>query len=120
VLALPGGHQDSGYLVGAVIEHEITVLQLVPSMLQVFLEEPEVAGCTSLRLVFAGGEALPGGVARRFSSRLPGAELHNLYGPTEAAIDVASRPCRPAEDRSLVPLGRPLPRTGLHLLDGRF
>jgi amino acid adenylation domain-containing protein len=125
VLARPGGHRDSGYLVGAVIEHGVTVLQLVPSMLQAFLEEPEVASCTTLRRLFAGGEALSVETVRRASVLLPGAPLTNLYGPTEAAIDVASNPRvglsaafhLRASGKANVPLGRPLSRVRLTIVE---
>jgi amino acid adenylation domain-containing protein len=125
VLAQPGGHRDSGYLVGAVIEHGVTVLQLVPSMLQAFLEEPEVASCTTLRRLFAGGEALSVETVRRAGALLPGAPLANLYGPTEAAIDVASNPrvggsaavLSAAWGKANVPLGRPLSRMRLDVVE---
>ena len=42
LMAQPGGHQDSHYLATTVAEKEITVLQLVPSMLQVLIEEPQL------------------------------------------------------------------------------
>src|SRR6185436_212088 len=55
VLARPGGHADSAYLVRRVQEEGITVLQLVPSMLDAFLREPNAAECSSLRRLFCGG-----------------------------------------------------------------
>ena len=39
VVARPGGHQDSGYLVELIRRERISVLHFVPSMLRVFLEE---------------------------------------------------------------------------------
>src|SRR5262249_32175921 len=59
VMAEPGLHGDSLYLARIVAEQEITVLQVVPSMLSVLLEEPEFAGCCSLKYLFCGAEALP-------------------------------------------------------------
>ena len=41
VIARPGGHRDSAYLAQLIQEAGITTLHFVPSMLQVFLEEPE-------------------------------------------------------------------------------
>ena len=38
VMAQPGGHKDSAYLVELIIDRGITTLHFVPSMLQVFLE----------------------------------------------------------------------------------
>ncbi|HEX7182279.1 MAG TPA: amino acid adenylation domain-containing protein, partial [Thermoanaerobaculia bacterium] len=117
VLAQPGGHRDSGYLAALIARRGITVLHFVPSMLEAFLREPDLAGCGSLRAVIASGEALTPELARRFAERLGGSgvELHNLYGPTEAAIDVTAHRCEPTE--SQVPIGRPVANTRIHLLD---
>jgi non-ribosomal peptide synthetase component F len=59
VLARPGGHQDSAYLAELIERERITTLHFVPSMLQVFLEEPQLGRCGSLRRVITSGEALP-------------------------------------------------------------
>ncbi|HSF38816.1 MAG TPA: non-ribosomal peptide synthase/polyketide synthase [Thermoanaerobaculia bacterium] len=117
VIARPGGHQDSAYLARTIAESGITQVHFVPSMLRVFLEEPEVDAVSGLRRVIASGEALPPDLARRFHERLGGrgVELHNLYGPTEAAVEVTFHACRPGEER--VPIGRPVARTRIRLLD---
>jgi amino acid adenylation domain-containing protein len=117
VLARPGGHQDPVYLALWVAAEEITVLQLVPSMLQVFVGEPSAAACVSLRLVFCGGEALPAGLRRRVRE-LWGAELHNLYGPTEATIDASSHRAWDS-DEGIALIGRPITHLRIHLLDPR-
>jgi acyl-coenzyme A synthetase/AMP-(fatty) acid ligase/acyl carrier protein len=119
VLARPGGHQDPAYLARRIREAGVTTLHFVPSMLQVFLEEPGAAACDSLRRVIASGEALPGGLARRFQELLggSGAELHNLYGPTEAAVDVTWWPCASESGARPVPIGRPVANTRIHLRD---
>ncbi|MFP5285805.1 MAG: amino acid adenylation domain-containing protein, partial [Thermoanaerobaculia bacterium] len=114
VVAKPGGHQDPAYLVDVIEREGITTLHFVPSMLQVFAEQPGLERLTSLRRVMASGEALPADLADRFLSRL-NVELHNLYGPTEAAVDVTWHACRPGEER--VPIGRPVANTRIHLLD---
>ncbi len=117
VFAQPDGHRDAAYMARAIADHRVGTLQLVPSMLAAFVEEPDLSRCTDLRRVFAGGEALPTALGRRLAERLD-IPLHNLYGPTETAIDVASRP-RVAEvaGRTISPIGRPLPNLKLLLLD---
>ncbi|HEY2737123.1 MAG TPA: amino acid adenylation domain-containing protein, partial [Thermoanaerobaculia bacterium] len=119
VMARPGGHRDTAWLASAVATHGITVLQLVPSLLRPFLDEPAVSGCWSLRRLFCGGEALAADLQERVASLLPWVRLVNLYGPTEAAIDVASWPCDGPAGASMVPIGRPLSNVCLAVLDDR-
>ncbi|MFG3003913.1 amino acid adenylation domain-containing protein [Streptomyces calvus] len=117
VAARPGGHRDPAYLARLVQESGITTVHFVPSMLEVFLAEPEAARCTGLRRVLCSGEALPAGLRDRFRAALGGVELHNLYGPTEASVDVTAWDCATAADTASVPIGRPVWNTRTHVLD---
>jgi amino acid adenylation domain-containing protein len=116
VVADPGGHRDSSYLARAIVEHGITTIHFVPSMLQLFLEDPGAGSCVSLKRVICSGEALPKALQDRFFDRL-GAELHNLYGPTEAAVDVTAWACDRSSELPFVPIGRPIANTQIHILD---
>jgi amino acid adenylation domain-containing protein/non-ribosomal peptide synthase protein (TIGR01720 family)/FkbM family methyltransferase len=118
VLAEPGGHQDSRYLLDAVARHDVTVLQLVPSQLAAFLDQEGVEEkCRMLRGMFCGGEALPGAVAERLLRRTA-ASLCNLYGPTETAIDASFHVCLRGEPLAgVVPIGRPLANVRIYLVD---
>ncbi|HEX5406629.1 MAG TPA: condensation domain-containing protein, partial [Pseudonocardiaceae bacterium] len=89
VTAAPGAERDPAALVRAVAEQHATVLQVVPSMLRMLVEEPGLPACTSLRLVFAGGERLTAGLCEQVTGLLD-VRLHNLYGPTECTIDATS------------------------------
>jgi amino acid adenylation domain-containing protein/non-ribosomal peptide synthase protein (TIGR01720 family) len=116
VVAQPGGHQDSAYLVKVIASQQITTIHFVPSMLQIFLEEPGLGVCNCLKRVICSGEALPFSLQERFFACLD-AQLHNLYGPTEAAIDVTFWDCRRQSDFPIVPIGRPIANTQIYLLD---
>ncbi|MBD2567364.1 non-ribosomal peptide synthetase [Anabaena lutea] len=116
VIAKPGGHQDSRYLVQLIAEEKITTLHFVPSMLQMFLEDTELEKYSSLKRVICSGEALSFDLKQRFFERL-NAELHNLYGPTEAAIDVTYWACQPNTNETIVPIGRPIANTQIYILD---
>jgi amino acid adenylation domain-containing protein len=118
VMAEPGGHQNSAYLCSFINEEAITILQLVPSMLHVLLQERDFATCHTLQHVFCGGEALPTETQRRFYS-LSQASLYNLYGPTESSIDATYWPCQPEWD-DRVPIGRPLSNVEIYLLDAQM
>lgn len=116
IIAQPGGHRDSSYLINTIIQEEITTLHFVPSMLQVFLQAKGMENFQSLKRVMTSGEALPVSLQERFFERL-GCELHNLYGPTEAAIDVTFWQCQPQSQYQTVPIGRPIANTQIYILD---
>ncbi|MFI5885736.1 non-ribosomal peptide synthase/polyketide synthase [Streptomyces sp. NPDC051554] len=115
VVARPEGHRDPAYLARLIREQDVTTVHFVPSMLQLFLEEPSVADCTGLRRVMCSGEALPVALTHRFHDVLTTAEIHNLYGPTEASVDVMAVEIGP--DATSVPIGRPVWNTRTYVLD---
>jgi amino acid adenylation domain-containing protein len=117
VIARPGGHQDGGYLVKTIAEQGISILQLVPTMLQVLLNEKGIENCKSLKRVYSGGEALPGDVKEKYFERV-GKELINLYGPTETSIDASSHECVPGKREAVVPIGRSIANARMYVLDG--
>ncbi|HEV2735529.1 MAG TPA: amino acid adenylation domain-containing protein, partial [Longimicrobiaceae bacterium] len=118
VLARPDGHRDPAYLARAIAAEGVTVVQAVPSLLRVLLEE-DVSGWKRLRRVFCGGEALPAELARRARERT-GAELVNLYGPTEACIDATWAAYRGDPTGSTVPIGRPIAGMRALVLDAEL
>ncbi|MEO5369526.1 MAG: amino acid adenylation domain-containing protein [Magnetococcus sp. DMHC-1] len=118
VLARPGGHKESDYLVRLIQEQKITTLHFVPSMLQIFLQASGLEACHTLKRVICSGEALRYELQEQFFSRLPASvELHNLYGPTEAAVDVTHWPCQRNLPLTTVPIGRPIANIRIHILD---
>jgi amino acid adenylation domain-containing protein len=128
VMARPEGHRDPSYVVRAIVEHEITTVHFVPSMLKAFLSDPRVQECRTLRRSICSGEELSSDQPRAFFSHLD-CELHNLYGPTEAAIDVTYWACRPSETQpglkprrepQSVPIGRPIANSQVYILDGNL
>jgi amino acid adenylation domain-containing protein len=116
VVARPGGHQDSSYLLKLIKTRQITVLHFVPSMLQVFLNEPDLETARCVKKVMCSGEALSFDLQERFFTRLD-AELHNLYGPTEASVDVTHWACEREVGQRIVPIGRPIANTEIYILD---
>ncbi|MCA2208204.1 non-ribosomal peptide synthetase [Nocardia rosealba] len=119
VIAEPGRHGDPAYLADLIARHRVTVTHFVPSMLAAFVgelaEAATVGDLSSLRMVFASGEALPAATAARLR-KLSATALHNLYGPTEAAVDVTAHEVTEADEVS-VPIGGPADDTGLLVLD---
>jgi amino acid adenylation domain-containing protein len=119
VVAQPGGHRDPAYLVRALREHHVTDLQLVPSMLELLLAEPELDRCADLTRLFLGGEALSRSLVERFKARrdIP---VVNLYGPTECAVQAVVWTAEDAPSGLMEPIGRPIDNVQAHVLDARL
>jgi amino acid adenylation domain-containing protein len=117
VMARPGGQADAEYMVKCVQEHDITILQLVPTQLQMMLEQPNLEACRSLKQVFCGGEALSQESALAFYRRLPWAKLYNLYGPSEATIDATHGMCGGDRESGTAPIGKPIANTQVFVLN---
>ncbi|WP_409282042.1 amino acid adenylation domain-containing protein [Pseudomonas putida] len=115
-VALPGDHRDPQRLCQTIIDHQVSTLHFVPSMLQAFMASAEVEQCRSVRRVVCSGEALPAVLAQQCRERLPHAGLYNLYGPTEAAIDVTHWTCGDKQGFS-VPIGQPIDNLRTHILE---
>jgi amino acid adenylation domain-containing protein len=116
VIAKPGGHKDSDYLINLITQEQITTAHFVPSMLRVFLESYGVEKCKSLRRVICSGETLILDLHNKFFQLLD-CELHNLYGPTEAAIDVTFWQCKKNSSLTSIPIGRPIANTQIYILN---
>jgi amino acid adenylation domain-containing protein len=106
---------DTVRIAAAIRQHAVTIVQMVPSLLNAILAENLLASCPSLRLVFAGGETLSSAAADTFHAQC-GAELHNLYGPTEVSVDATSWQCAPGTPDPL-PIGRPISNIEAWVLD---
>ncbi|HCT4988800.1 TPA: non-ribosomal peptide synthase/polyketide synthase [Pseudomonas aeruginosa] len=116
VVAAPGDHRDPAKLVKLINREGVDTLHFVPSMLQAFLQDEDVASCTSLKRIVCSGEALPADAQQQVFAKLPQAGLYNLYGPTEAAIDVTHWTCV-EEGKDAVPIGRPIANLACYILD---
>jgi len=118
IMAKPGGHKDSAWLVKAINQERVTTIHFVPTMLNVFLEDPGIRTIRSLKRVICSGEALPVEYQEKFFTVFdPAVELHNLYGPTEASVDVTYWACERNSNRHSVPIGKPVANTQIYILD---
>ncbi|MGV4926793.1 amino acid adenylation domain-containing protein [Streptomyces sp. BHT-5-2] len=123
VMGTPGIHRDPQALVAAVVRHQVTALQCVPTLLQALLDSEEFGRCTSLRRVFSGGEALSWRLARALAAELPWVSLVNLYGPTEATINATAclvDPHAAGAGTGSVSIGAPVGDTECFILDANL
>ncbi len=115
-LAAPDGHKDSQYLARFIQEHQITMIDFVPAMLQAILHEPEL-DFASLRRVWCGGEGLSYDLQQAFFARFPEIDLVHGYGPTETTVSVTYWNCQQKTSRPGVPIGYPNANIQTYLLD---
>jgi amino acid adenylation domain-containing protein/thioester reductase-like protein len=116
ILAKPDGQKDSAYQVRLIKQEQITVAYFVSSMLWIFLEEHGLETCSSLRQIFAGGEAVPFALKKRFFERVPDCDLIEIYGATETIV-VTSWHCQPFEPPRRFSITRPITKLPIYILD---
>jgi amino acid adenylation domain-containing protein len=116
--------QDPLLLLSETERTGVAVLEVVPSLLRLLLDEVEARGSATprlagLRWLMPTGEALPPDLVRRWCARFPAVPLLNAYGPSECTDDVALQVLRePLPAGTLqVPIGRAVPNTLLVVLD---
>jgi amino acid adenylation domain-containing protein/non-ribosomal peptide synthase protein (TIGR01720 family) len=119
VIAKPEGHMETNYLVELVRKSDVTHIQFVPSLLKLFIAEPGVNSCASLKFVFSGGEALTVDLRDNVFEKLH-VRLINLYGPTEATIDSAYYECFANDESSIIPIGKPIYNMKAFVVDSKM
>ncbi|WSQ14263.1 amino acid adenylation domain-containing protein [Streptomyces sp. NBC_01231] len=95
---------------------DASLISGVPSvMATVVADRPDV----SARVVALGGEPVPEQLLADLEATFPGARIVNFYGPTEATIYATAwqSDLDPCHKDGPPPLGHPLARNRLHLLD---
>jgi amino acid adenylation domain-containing protein len=119
--------KDPRHLLERVAADGISVLQLVPSVMRLVLEDAEARGTArpelpSLRWLVPTGEALPPDLCRRWLALYPRIPLLNAYGCSECSDDVAHHVIAspPREELAHLPIGRPVANLRLYVLDARM
>ncbi|PGH47512.1 amino acid adenylation domain-containing protein, partial [Streptomyces sp. Ru87] len=102
-----------------VTRHGADTVWLTSSLFNLAVDEDPDA-FTGLRQVMTGGERLSPAHVRRFLRRHPGITLLNGYGPVESTVFATTHRITEAdcERPDGIPLGLPVPGTGVHVLDG--
>jgi amino acid adenylation domain-containing protein len=110
---------DPGRYLDRVLGAGAHVLQVVPSYLEVILSQVEAAprDLGELHCVSVTGEALKPALVRRWFAQYPDIALVNAYGLTETSDDTNHAVLRAAPEDDVVPLGRAIRNTRVHVVD---
>ncbi len=113
---------DPKALFALVDAEAITILEVVPSLLRVALDDWDAGAAlpslASLRRLVVTGEALPPDLCTRWLAYFPGIALVNAYGPTECSDDVthAVIDARTDVTGARAPIGSVIRNTRLYVL----
>ncbi|MCX4637593.1 AMP-binding protein [Streptomyces platensis] len=111
---------DDRYLTGQrlreLVRDGLTMLAIATPLFGMLVDD-DPGSLAGLRLVFVGGERLPGGHVARCLRQHPGLQLVNAYGPVENTINSTLWVARTDELADDVPIGTPVTNTSVHLLD---
>ncbi|MFK0195707.1 amino acid adenylation domain-containing protein [Kitasatospora sp. NPDC090308] len=112
---------DPDALFAVTATEQVTVLEVVPSLLRAALDAWDALDATPatgrLRRLVVTGEAMPPDLCHRWWQRYPAIPLVNAYGPTECSDDVThALLCAGDEVGPRVPIGAPVRNTRLYVL----
>src|SRR5436305_325977 len=113
---------NPGLLFARVREQDLTVLELVPSLLQAALDEVMEQGESvpvPLRWMLVTGENCPRHLVDQWRQCYAPVPLVNAYGPTECSDDVTHAVLYPREPLAgaSMPIGSPIVNTQIYILD---
>ena len=110
---------DGTRLLDVASSRGVTILETVPSLLRVMLENEEHAATENLKWLLLTGEALPPQLCREWMERYQDVSLLNAYGPTECSDDVTHYEIAEAPQRELarMPIGNGIGNTQLYVVD---
>jgi amino acid adenylation domain-containing protein len=108
--------QANSLAAAAVIARErITIFQLTPSRLQLFISDPGAAkGLEWLKYLVVGGEVFPLSLLEK-ARELTRGKIYNVYGPTETTIWST---IKDVTGKNSLNIGKPIANTRIYILSG--
>ncbi|MGA1870054.1 MAG: non-ribosomal peptide synthetase [bacterium] len=105
---------DSQLLSEFIIGHEINMVQITPSRLQMLLAHPKSREALSfVKEIMVGGEAFPSQLLHTLQE-YPFLRIFNMYGPTETTVWSSVKELTHSQE---VTIGKPLANTQMLILD---
>ena len=116
----PGDEKIPGKIVEAIGKYNVTHINFVPSMFNVFvkvLDKAEAEIVSKLKYMFLAGEAVAPNAVERFRGMNIKVSLNNIYGPTECTIYATAYSLEEYRCGASIPIGRPLSNLQSYILN---
>jgi amino acid adenylation domain-containing protein len=105
---------DTEAALGTIAEENVTILQVTPSRLSIFISNEKLAGgLKSLKSLIVGGEAFPEDLLNK-TRALRSGKIYNVYGPTETTIWST---VKDVSGEASLNIGKPIANTQIYILD---
>nr|WP_314464359.1 non-ribosomal peptide synthetase [uncultured Clostridium sp.] len=102
-----------------IMEDEVELLEVVPTYLTALMDcmEEENIKPEGLKYLMVTGEAVNGGIIKRWFTLCPDIKVINAYGPAEASDDITQHIMTGAPKGGSVPIGTPLSNVQIYITD---
>lgn len=120
VILKDGDEKDSRAIIEMIRKYNITHINFVPSMLNLFinlLRDTDIHIINKLKYLLVAGEAISKETVRNFRKIAPNVMFENLYGPTETTIYATRYSLSNLKDEINVPIGKPLNNISVYIVD---
>ena len=113
---------DPNHFISQVARDQVTILEVVPSYLAVFLEDTTEQRNLplSLQYLLVTGEEIKPHLVKKWFDIYPDIKMVNAYGPTEASDDITHYIMDSPPDMERIPIGKPLRNLNIYIVDHRM
>jgi tyrocidine synthetase-3 len=115
-----GGEKDPLTILAALERNNVTHVNFVPSMFNLFVDyinEENRDRLSGLKYIFLAGEVLLPTWVKKFKNLATTILLENIYGPTESTVYASQYSLAEWEGIGSIPIGKPLQNLRLYILD---
>lgn len=98
-------------------EDKITILELVPSYMEIILKLSNSTTFSNLKYLLVTGEPLKIGLVTSWFNFFKKIPLVNAYGPTEASDDITHHFMYETPKNKIVPVGKPIQNLNIYVVD---
>ncbi|XVN43556.1 MAG: amino acid adenylation domain-containing protein [Candidatus Rickettsia vulgarisii] len=119
ILAQDDEYSDPHYIANTISKHQVSIAHMIPTILDLFIDELENTPCLTLKHVVSGGEELRPDTVQRFFNKLPNCNLYHGYGPTECAITSIHYKAIANLNYDFIPIGFPIQNINLYVVNDK-